>query len=91
MPLHPEEEEEGTLMRLFLWLVRWFQRSCQHPGDAVRADILQNDVRECRVQWCLACGAYRICHPEPGEGLQPNRTHGEWRKPDAMYADWLSG
>jgi hypothetical protein len=39
-----------------------FQAACQHPGDVVRADALQGDVSGVRLQWCYACGAYRVGH-----------------------------
>lgn len=36
-----------------------FQRRCPHKAEWVRADILEGDMKDQAVQWCLRCGAYR--------------------------------
>lgn len=44
---------------MFDWIFEWFQRRCPHSDFAVRADILEGELRGQEVKWCLRCGAWR--------------------------------
>lgn len=63
---------------LTLYLLRWLQRQCAHPGYAVKADILEGGVKDGGVQWCEICGAHR---------LTCRGAHGAWRDP---RPDWYT-
>lgn len=50
------------LDRILALIFTWFQKRCQHPDYAVRADIHEGCQLPDQVQWCLRCGAYRHAH-----------------------------
>ena len=71
--------------------------NCRHPGNAVKADILEGDGHM-RVQWCEMCGAFRFHWPDrwPNSGGEPDRPkYSEWREPRPDYyehgADLING
>jgi hypothetical protein len=66
---------------IYLKLLRLLQSRCQHPSYAVKADILQGDVRTHKVQWCECCGAFRF--------MSTNHMYSteEWRAP---RPDWYT-
>jgi hypothetical protein len=64
---------------IYLFILRWLQSKCQHPSYAVKADILQGDVRSHRVQWCECCGAFRFMSTKQVYSTE------EWRNPRPDY------
>lgn len=54
-------------------LLVWLQRRCQHPGNMVAVDILENSSDDVDVAYCRRCGAVRI---------DRQGQRGSWRSPD---------
>jgi len=67
------------LRAIRLSLLRFLQSYCEHPGDAVKADILEGRLCSMAgVQWCEMCGAYRHFDEHA-------RWFSEWRTPRPDY------
>lgn len=40
-------------------LLDWLLSRCTHPDYIVRFDILEGDIEDESIQWCLYCGSYK--------------------------------
>ena len=48
-----------TIRNIKLLVLRMLQKDCDHlDGEAVKADMLQGDVKNEQVKWCEICGAF---------------------------------
>lgn len=51
----------------------FLQKRCEHPGQMVAVDILENSGGNVSVAYCRRCGAVRVDH---------QAQRGSWRLPD---------
>lgn len=78
---------KSEMKTLRLKILAWLQMGCEHPSHAVKADILEGDLLNRRVQWCEICGAHRFAfwrHTGVGMG---DYFPSEWRTP---RPDWYT-
>ncbi len=71
----------------WLQLLRWLQQRCEHPAQAVRADIGEGDSPYRSIKWCEICGAFQIAIHAQAAYVLPTRAHlpNEWRAPRPDY------
>ncbi len=67
----------------FLWLLGLLQKRCSHPGDVVKAAVLEGDGDNHRVLWCEVCGAYDVRRAGATNRLvyEMRRPRPDWHTP----------
>ena len=70
------------MKRIEDWLLRMLQRRCEHPGDMLKADILDGCVDHLQVTYCRRCGSIKTDWSPHDPANRFIALDHCWRRPD---------